>query len=128
VSKKNKQPSQRQLRVGELVRHALAEFFICEEIADADLSGVVLSVSEVAVGPDMKNATALVSALGKDDELHTIAEALNRHKKFIRGAITPKISLKYMPQLRFQPDMTIEQSRRIDEILHSPKVARDLET
>lgn len=119
-------PSQRQLRVGELVRHALAQLFSRGEINDDLVSGSVITVPEVRMTPDLKLANCYIMPLGgeKADE---IAEALNRHKKFIRGRIAPAIDLKYAPEFRFFVDNTFDEFGRIDALLRSDRVKRDLE-
>lgn len=119
-------PSQRQLRVGELLRKVLSEVFIRAEIRDPDLESVILSVSEVSVSPDMRNATAFVMPLGEVDEVQVLS-ALQRNKKFVRGIIARQVDLKYMPELSFKLDETLGRAERIDALLRSPKVAQDLE-
>ncbi len=121
-----KGPSQRQLRIGELIRKALAEIFIRTDIRDKDLEGVVLTVSEVSISPDAKNAKVYVFPLGGDDQQKAVA-ALNRHAKFLRGELARKVSLKYTPQLRFEIDVSFDQSERIDEVLKSDEVSKDLD-
>ncbi len=119
-------PSQRMLRVGELVRHALAGLFARGEIDDALLEGKVLTVPEVRMTPDLKLATAYVMPLG-GEQAAEIVEALNRHKKFIRGRIAPELDLKFAPDLRFMVDTTFEEFGRIDALLRSERVRRDLD-
>jgi ribosome-binding factor A len=120
-----KGPSQRQLRAGELLRHALAEIFRTEDIEDSELSGEIITVAEVRMSPDLKHATIFASALGgKNNE--DLARALNRHNRFLRGALARRIELKYVPELSFRGDRAIEASQRIDELLRSPDVMRDL--
>lgn len=119
-------PSQRMLRVGELVRHALADIFARGDIEDEALVGSVVTVPEVRMTPDLKLASAYVMPLGgvHADE---IVAALNRHSKFIRGRVAPKINMKYAPEIRFFVDDTFEEAGRIDELLRSDRVKRDLE-
>jgi ribosome-binding factor A len=119
-------PSQRQLRVGELVRHALAQLFSRGEINDDLVSASVITVPEVRMTPDLKLANCYVMPLGgeKADE---IVAALNRHKKFIRGRIAPAIDLKYAPEFRFFVDNTFDEFGRIDALLRSDRVKRDLD-
>ncbi|MBN9333234.1 30S ribosome-binding factor RbfA [Devosia sp.] len=119
-------PSQRMLRVGELVRHALADIFARGDIEDEALVGSVVTVPEVRMTPDLKLANAYVMPLGgvHADE---IVAALNRHAKFIRGRVAPKINMKYAPDIRFFVDDTFEEAGRIDELLRSDRVKRDLE-
>jgi ribosome-binding factor A len=119
-------PSQRMLRVGELVRHALASLFARGEIDDELLEGKVLTVPEVRMSPDLKLATAYVMPLG-GEQAAEIVEALNRHKKFIRGRIAPELDLKFAPDLRFMVDTTFEEFGRIDALLRSDRVQRDLD-
>ncbi|KAI95993.1 ribosome-binding factor A [Rhodomicrobium udaipurense JA643] len=121
----SKGPSQRQLRAGELLRHALAEIFRLEDIEDAELKGQLITVAEVRVSPDIKHATVFTSALGgKPGDV--IAKALNRHARFLRGELARRIELKYVPELVFRADHALDAAERIDELLRSPDVARDL--
>lgn len=118
-------PSQRMLRVGELVRHALAALFARGEIEDEALRGAVLTVPEVRMTPDLKIANAYVMPLG-GTHAEEIVAALNRHRKFVRGRIAPQIDLKFAPEVRFFVDETFEEASRIDQLLRSDKVRRDL--
>ena len=118
--------SQRQLRVGELVRHALAEVLARGEIHDADVEGASVTVTEVTLSPDLKLATCYVMPLGEADSDATIA-ALERNKRFIRGAVTKRVDLKYSPELRFRLDESFATGDRIDALLRSPAVRRDLD-
>ena len=113
------------LRVGELVRHALADLFTREEIEDPVLEGKVVTVPEVRMTPDLKLANAYVMPLGGEGAVEVV-EALNRHKKFIRGRIAPGLDLKFAPDLKFFVDDTFETYGRIDALLKSERVARDL--
>src|SRR5688500_18800950 len=119
-------PSQRMLRVGELVRHALASLFARGEIDDELLAGKVLTVPEVRMSPDLKLATAFVMPLG-GEQAAEVAEALNRHKKFIRGRIAPELDLTLTPDLRFMVDNTFEELGRIDDLLRSDRVRQALD-
>lgn len=119
-------PSQRMLRVGELVRHALAALFARGEIEDEALRGAVVTVPEVRMTPDLKLANAYVMPLG-GIHAEEIVAALNRHRKFIRGRIAPQIDLKYAPEIRFFVDDTFEEASRIDALLRSDRVKRDLD-
>jgi ribosome-binding factor A len=123
---KSGQPSQRQLRVSELVRHALADLFTRGE-AGADFDGVLVSFAEVRMSADLRHATVLVAPLAaKDDE--AVVDSLNRHARFLRGRIAPALKqMKYMPDLKFRLDTRFEDDARIDQLLKSPEVARDLE-
>ncbi len=119
-------PSQRQLRVGESLRHALAELLLRVEINDDVLKDVPLTVSEVRPSPDLRQITVFVAPLGRDNR-EEIVEALNRHKGFIRGQLSPKVTLKYMPELKFKLDISFDEYEKISDLLHTPKVAQDLE-
>jgi ribosome-binding factor A len=118
-------PSQRMLRVGELVRHALAGFFARGEIEDDLLIGKVITVPEVRMSPDLKLASAYVMPLG-GEQAAEIAAALNRHQRFIRGRIAPELDLKFAPEVRFFVDETFEEFGKIDALLRSDRVQRDL--
>jgi ribosome-binding factor A len=118
--------SQRQLRVGEQVRHALSELLQRGEVRDDAIETNVISVSEVRMSPDLKVATAFVSPLGAKDSAAVI-DALNRHARFIRGRMSPALrQMKYMPEFRFKLDTSYDNFAKIDELLRSPEVARDL--
>jgi ribosome-binding factor A len=118
-------PSQRQLRVGELVRHALAEMLSRGDVHDDVLASHVVTVSEVRMSPDLRLATIYIVPLGGKD-LAPVLEALERNRKFIRGEVARAVNLKFAPEIRFMADETFDEVRRIDEILRSPKVAQDL--
>lgn len=123
---KGRAPSQRQLKVGELIRHALAEIFARGEIVDDVLDHYSLTVSEVRVTPDLKLATVFVLPLGGTGA-EDVVKHLDKHKRFLRGELARRVSLKFMPELRFRIDTSFASSKRIDELLASPKVARDLD-
>ena len=113
------------LRVGELVRHALAQLFARGEIEDEALTGAVITVPEVRMSPDLRHASAYVMPLG-GERAHEIVEALNRHQRFIRGRVAPELDLKFAPDLRFFVDETFEEFGKIDALLKSDRVQRDL--
>jgi ribosome-binding factor A len=121
-----KPPSQRQLRVGELIRHKLAEMLVRGDIHDDTLASHVVTVPEVRLSPDLKLATAYVVTLG-DRDTKEVIEALNRHQRFIRGEIAHAVNLKFAPDIRFRRDETFEEASRIDELLASPKVRQDVD-
>jgi ribosome-binding factor A len=123
---KGRPPSQRQLKVGELIRHAFADIFFRGEVMDDVLSKHSLTVPEVRMTPDLKLATVYVMPLGGGDADEVVAH-LDKHKRFLRGEVARRVSLKFMPELRFKIDTSFESSRRIDELLASPAVARDLD-
>jgi len=120
-------PSQRMLRVGEQVRGAIVTVLQRGEIQDALIEKTVISVSEVRMSTDLKVATAYVTPLGVTDVEPVIA-ALNRCAKFIRGRIGPQLrQMKYMPEVRFKDDTSFDNYKKIDAILRSPEVRRDIE-
>lgn len=119
-------PSQRMLRVGELVRHALAAMFARGDIEDDALHGAVITVPEVRMTPDLKLANAYIMPLG-GDRANEIVAALNLHRKYIRGRIAPQVNLKYAPEVRFFVDDTFDEAGRIDALLRSDKVRKDLD-
>ena len=119
-------PSQRMLRVGELVRHALAQVFARGEIEDPLLAGKVMTVPEVRMTPDLKLANVYVMPLGGEGAAEIVA-ALNRHHRFIRGRVAPALDLKFAPDLRFFVDETFDEYGRIDALLRSDRVQRDLQ-
>lgn len=120
-------PSQRMLRVGEQVRHALAEVLARGEVRDDVIEQTVISVSEVRMSPDLKIATAFVAPLAaKDDE--AVIKALAQNAKFIRGRVSGALrQMKYMPEFRFRLDTSFDNMAKIDRLLRSPEVARDLD-
>ena len=132
--KNSKAPSQRQLRVGELVRHALTDVLSREQFNDPLLDGQIISVSEVRMSPDLKIATCFIAPLGNagdgdnnNEQGNAVCKALARHAKFIRARATPHLSqMKYMPSFRFLEDTSFDNFARIDSILRSEKVQRDL--
>ncbi len=125
-SQRAKAPSQRQLRVGELIRHKLAEMLARGDIHDDVLASHVITVPEVRLSPDLKLATAYVIPLGGAD-IEAVIEALTRHKRFIRGEIAHTVNLKFAPDIRFLRDETFEEASRIDALLADPKVRQDVE-
>ncbi len=118
-------PSQRQLRAGELVRHALVDIFTREEMRDPDLHGVSITVGEVRASPDLKHMTVFVAPLASGDA-RAIAAALTRASGFLRGKLAKVIELRHIPELHFEPDLSYEEARHIDELLRSDEVRRDL--
>ncbi len=120
-------PTQRQLRVGELVRHALSDILLQGEIHDPVIEGTVVSVPEVRMSPDLTLATVFVMPLGgKDGE--AVVAAFDRSKKFLRGAVARRVDLRHAPDLRFLLDTSFEVGDRIDALLRDPAVKRDLGT
>jgi ribosome-binding factor A len=120
-----KPPSQRQLRAGELIRHALMDILAREEFSDPDLAGKSITITEVRASPDLKHATAFAAPLGGTDMAKTI-DALNRAAGFLRGRLSKEVDMRYTPQVRFVSDDSYDEARRIDELLASPRVRKDL--
>jgi ribosome-binding factor A len=119
-------PSQRQLRVGELIRHALAQMLARGEIHDDVLAGHVVTVSEVRMSSDLRLATIYIMPLGGKD-LAPVLAALDKNRKFIRGEVAHAVNLKFAPEIRFLADETFDEAERIDRLLASDKVRQDLE-
>ncbi|MEM8772180.1 MAG: 30S ribosome-binding factor RbfA [Pseudomonadota bacterium] len=122
----HKGPSQRQLRAGELVRHALVDILQRENFREPALNGVSVTVSEVRCSPDLKHASVFAAPLGGGDQSAVIA-ALNKIAPHLRGLLGKKIEMKFTPALKFISDETFAEAQRIDALLAQPKVARDLE-
>ncbi len=118
-------PSQRMLRMGELVRHALAEMFSRGDVHDPVLETHVITIPEVAMTPDLRHATAYVMPLGGKDG-RAVLDALNRNKKYMRGVIAKKIQAKFAPDLHFRIDERFDRAEQIDKLLKQPEVQRDL--
>jgi ribosome-binding factor A len=117
--------SQRQLRVGEAVRHALSEVLAQGEVHDPVLEGHMITVPEVRMSPDLRLATIYVMPLGGRDEEAVVA-ALERNKRYLRGVIARKVNLKFAPDIRFRIDERFDEAERIERLLRSPAVKRDL--
>jgi ribosome-binding factor A len=124
-SRRDAGPSQRQLRVGEVLRHALAEILNRNEIRDPDLDGISVTITQVRPSPDMRYATVYCAPLGGGDAKPIVA-ALNRHKGFLRGQMGHMISIKFTPELRFVEDQSFAEAEKIETLLKSPLVQRDL--
>ncbi|MFS8036085.1 30S ribosome-binding factor RbfA [Xanthobacter sp. AM11] len=119
-------PSQRMLRVGELVRHALADVLQRGNVMDPVLSAHIITVPEVRMSPDLKIATCYVMPLGGKD-LAPVLKALEANKKFLRTEVGRRMELKSVPELRFREDTSFDEGARMDALLRSPLVARDLD-
>jgi ribosome-binding factor A len=117
--------SQRQLRVGETVRHAIADILSHGSVHDPELEGHIITVPEVRMSPDLKLATIYVMPLGGRDADIVIA-ALERNKKFLRGGVARRVNLKFAPDLRFRVDERFDEAERIEKLLRTPAVQRDL--
>ena len=120
------EPSQRMLRVAELIRHSMAELLARGNVLDPVLETHVVTVPRVRMSPDLKLATIFVMPLGGQNGAEVIA-ALERNKKFLRGEVVRKVNLKFAPDIRFRVDESFENAARIDALLNSPKVRGDLD-
>jgi ribosome-binding factor A len=125
-SKPRQGASQRQLRVGELVRHAMADMLTRGAVHDPVIEGHVITVPEVRMSPDLRLATIYVMPLGGRD-LDEVVAALDRNKKYLRGEIARQVNLKFAPEIRFRIDERFAEAERIEKILRTPEVRRDLE-
>jgi len=125
-SENAKGPTQRMLRIGEMIRHKLAEMLARSEIHDDVLASHTVTVPEVRMSPDLKIATAYVMPLGGED-VDPVLKALDRNKKYIRSEIAQTLDLRYAPDIRFRFDETFDEVNRIDRLLHSPRVRADVE-
>jgi ribosome-binding factor A len=121
-----KGPSQRMLRVGELIRHKVSEMLIRGDIHDDVIAAHSITIPEVRISPDLKIATVYVMPLGGKD-IKPVIEALTRNKKYIRAEVAHTLNLRYAPDLKFREDETFEEATRIDRLLDSPKVRQDVE-
>ena len=118
--------SQRQLRVGEVVRHAVADILSQGSVHDPELEGHIITVPEVRMSPDLKLATVYVMPLGgRDTEI--VLAALERNKKFLRGEVARRVNLKFAPDLRFRVDERFDEAERIEKLLRTPAVQKDLQ-
>ena len=127
-------PSQRQLRAGELIRHALVEVLREEEIHDPALEGVSVTLTEVRLSADLKHANCFVEPLGAGvrdalppGQVDDVVKALNAHAKFLRGALSRHVDMKFTPDLRFRHDESFEAASHMDKLLADPRVRRDLD-
>lgn len=125
-SEKSAGPSQRQLRVGELIRHALAEMLTRGEIYDDVLASHLVTIPEVRMSPDLRLASIYVMPLGGKDVKPVLA-ALERNKKYIRGEIAHEVNLKFAPDIRFMADESFDEADRIERLLASDRVRKDLD-
>jgi ribosome-binding factor A len=119
--------SQRQLRVGELIRHALAEMLSRGDVHDPVVEGHMITVPEVRMTADLRLATIYVMPLGGRDAEPVVA-ALERNRKFLRGEIARRVNLKFAPEIRFRVDERFDEAERIEKILRTPAVKRDLDS
>lgn len=125
-------PTQRQLRAGEMIRHALVEILREEEFHDAALSGVSITLTEVRMSPDLKHAICFVEPLGAglnagmSERMAEILKALNSHARYVRGVLGRRIASKFTPDVKFIHDDSFDEASRISKLFHDPVVARDL--
>ena len=118
-------PSQRQLRAGELTRHALVEVMREHEILDAALDGVSVTITQVRMSPDLRHAVCFVEPLG-GGQASVVVDALNRHAKFLRGRLGRSIDMKFTPDLKFLHDESFNEASRMNALFDDPRVRRDL--
>lgn len=118
-------PSQRQLRVAEEVRHALAAIFERGDFRDPDLANARITVTEVRASPDLRHMTAFISGLGRDVPPEQFA-AVKRANAFLRGQVAKNVRLRFAPDLHFQPDSALDYAMKIDVLMRQPQVAQDL--
>jgi ribosome-binding factor A len=121
-----KGPSQRALRAGELVRHALAEILARGEVHDPVIETHLITVPEVRMSPDLRLATVYIMPLGGQDAAAVLA-ALDRNKRYLRGEVAHRVNLKFAPDIRFLMDERFQEAERIERLLRSPQVRRDLD-
>jgi ribosome-binding factor A len=119
-------PSQRQLRVGELIRHELSALFMRGDVMDPIIEKTGVTVLEVATTPDLRSATAYIRPFQPSGDGDELVEALMRHRKFIKGELAPKLQMKFMPEIKFRIDNSIDYASSIDALLADPKVKADL--
>ena len=122
-----KGPSQRQLRAGELMRHALVEILREEAINDPVLQGISVTLTEVRMSPDLRNATIFVEPLGGGETAREVVKALNRHHKYLRGRLGHAIDMKFTPALKFLHDESFDEAARMSRLFADPRVAQDLQ-
>ncbi len=125
LHQKGGEPSQRMLRVAELIRHAMADMLSRGDVNDPVLDTNVVTVPTVRMSPDLKLATVFIMPLGGKDS-KPVLDALERHKKFLRGEVAHRINMKFAPDLRFRIDESFENFAKIDALLRKPEVQRDL--
>ena len=119
-------PTQRQLRVAEEIRHVLAGVFARHEFRDPELATAEITVTEVRISPDLKHATVFVTRLGRSD-VELLLPHLRRASAYLRGQVAQALRLRYAPDLHFQSDTALDYAMKIDDLMHRPEVARDLE-
>lgn len=125
-SEGKKGPSQRQLRVGEEIRHALADVLIRGELHDPTIDGLSITVSEVRISPDLKNATVYVTPLAGSGKADVVINKLNDKAALMRQMVNKRIVLRYSPKLYFKLDRSFDEALRVNLLLNSPEVLRDI--
>lgn len=125
ITQRKQPPGQRQLRVGEEIRHALSSIFMRGELHEAELRDASITVSEVRVSPDLKNATAYVMPLGGGNR-EEVLDALRELSPTLRTLVGSKIRLKYTPRISFRLDESFDEAHRINSLLQKPEVVRDI--
>ena len=120
------EPSQRMLRVAELIRHTVSELLVRSAIGEPLLEGQAVTIPEVRMSPDLKLATIYIMPLGGKNITGVLA-ALDRHRKFLRGEIARRINLRFAPDIRFKADRSFDYGAKIDALLELPEVKRDLD-
>jgi ribosome-binding factor A len=125
-------PTQRSLRAGELVRHAVADILARGEVHDPVLEGRLVTVPEVRMSPDLRIATVYILPLGgqessRDKDNAAVLEALDRNRRHIRAEVARRVNLKFAPEIRFRIDERFDEAERIDRLLRTPQVKRDLD-
>src|SRR5467141_1844545 len=119
-------PSQRGLRAGEVIRHAIAEILVRGDVHDPVIETHLITVPEVRMSPDLRIATVYVLPLGGQDAAVVLA-ALDRNKRYLRGEIARRVNLKFAPDIRFRIDERFDEAERVERLLRSPQVRRDLD-
>ena len=122
-----KGPTQRQLRAGELVRHALAEMLSRGEVHDPVIEAHMITVPEVRMSPDLRHATVYVMPLGGRDAKDRCSRRSSATRRYLRGEIARRVNLKFAPEIRFQLDERFDEAERIEKLLQTAEVRRDLE-
>jgi ribosome-binding factor A len=117
--------SQRQLRVGELIRHEMADMLVRGDVHDPVIQTHMITVPEVRMSPDLRLATIYVMPLGGRDA-KDVLDALERNKRYVRGEISKRVNLKFAPEIRFRIDERFDEAERIEKLLRTPVVQRDL--
>ncbi len=125
VKNEPKMPTERQLRVGEEVRHVLSDVLLRQDLYDADLAGALVMITEVKMSPDFSWATAYVHSIG-GQPVQTVIDALNRNKGIFRKAVGQKIRLRITPDIRFREDNSFDEAVKIETLLNDPKVKADI--